>query len=240
VGSSGLIAVLVPALDRPDRVRPLAESLCAASASDPRLLYLTSPHDDATREACRAAGVSYVTTPFELAAGDYARKVNYGVTLTEEPWVFQAGDDIAFHPRWDEIILQYAQQHDAARVIGTNDLGNPLVKAGAHSTHSLIARSYIQEQGTIDEPGKALHEGYWHCWVDNELIETAKARRVYFAARRCRVEHLHHIWRGDDRKPKSRNDATYERGQRQYHEDHALFVERRPLWRGGNVRRKTA
>jgi GTP:adenosylcobinamide-phosphate guanylyltransferase len=129
-----VIAVLVPALDRPGRVAPLAESLRSASVTDPRLLYLTSPHDDATREACRAAGVSYVTTPFELAGGDYARKVNYGVTLTEEPWLFQAGDDIAFHRGWDDIVLKFAEQHEAARVVGTNDMGNPLVKAGAHTS----------------------------------------------------------------------------------------------------------
>jgi hypothetical protein len=45
---------------------------------------------------------------------------------------------------------------------------------GEHSTHPIIVRSYIEGQGAIDEPGKALHEGYWHNFVDDELIGTAR------------------------------------------------------------------
>lgn len=224
--SLSMIAVLVPALNRPERVKPLMQSFTAASDQSSGLLYITSPDDAATREACRAAGVSYVTTPFPLEGGDYARKINLGIDITTAPWVFQASDDIQFSEGWDDELASFIVHHPAARVIGTNDLGNPLVKQGAHSTHSLISREYVEEFGTADEPGKALHEGYWHCWVDNELIETAKARRVYAADRRCKVEHLHHIWH------KGTNDDTYRRGQRRYHEDHLLFLSRRPLWRG--------
>lgn len=223
-----MIAVLVPALNRPQRVGPLAQSLRTASRTEVRLLYIVSPGDTATPLACKKHGVDFVVTPFPLAGGDYARKINLGVDITTEDWILQAGDDIQFGHGWDEEILTFAVQRPAAHVIGTNDLGNPLVKRGQHSTHSLISREYIVEQGTIDEPGKALHEGYWHCWVDNELIETAKARGVYFADRRCHIEHLHHIWR------KGADDRTYQRGQQRYHEDHLLFMERRPLWR--NVR----
>jgi len=219
-----VIAVLVPALDRPERVEPFVESLAAASVVPITLLWIISPGDAPTAKACEAAGVKYVTTPFPLGGGDYARKVNLGIEITNDPWVFQAGDDICFHPGWDEEALGVGARA-AAGVVGTNDLGNPLVKSGRHATHSLISRAYIEAQGTIDEPGKALHEGYWHCWVDNELIETAKHRRAYFAARKSRVEHLHHIWH------KGRNDATYRRGQERFHEDHLLFMERRPLWR---------
>jgi hypothetical protein len=226
-----VIAVLVPALGRPERVAPFRESWESASRVEGSLLWIVSPGDEATMAACAVAGVSCVEATFPLAGGDYARKINLGVDLTLEPWVFQAGDDLRFHDGWDEEALRIGQSNPAAYVVGTNDLGNPLVKAGKHATHSLIARDYIEEQGTIDEPGKALHEGYWHCWVDNELIETAKARRAYWAARRSKVEHLHHIWR------KGRNDATYRRGQERYHEDHLLFLERRPLWQARSVRR---
>ncbi len=222
---SAVIDVLVPVLARPERAAPLVESLLSASIEEPRLTFLCTEGDAEQIAACQETGADTVVVPFPLEGGDYARKINYGVTITTEPWVFQAGDDIAFHRGWDEHALNFAETRDAAAVIGTNDLGNPLVKRGQHSTHSLILRNYIEEQGTADEPGKALHEGYWHCWVDNELIETAKARRVYYADRRCIVEHLHWVWR------KSKDDRTYERGQRRYHEDHLLFLERRSLWR---------
>ncbi len=229
------IAVLVPVLNRPERVAPLVESLAKASRTDPRLVFLVTEGDDAELAACLATDAMTVVVPFPLEGGDYARKVNYGVLVTEEPWLFQAGDDLEFHPGWDDHLLAFAERHDAALVVGTNDLGNPMVKTGAHSTHSLIARGYVEEFGTIDEPGKALHEGYWHCWVDNELIETAKARRVYFSDRRSTVEHLHPVWRVKPgaRERKGTDDATYKRGQERYQEDHALFMQRRSLWRNG-------
>jgi hypothetical protein len=181
--------------------------------------------DDAQQAACLDTDAATVVVPFPLESGDYARKINYGVLCTHAPWVFQASDDLFFHPGWDDEALSVAVGHTGAYVVGTNDMGNPLVRSGRHSTHSLIWREYIEEQGTIDEPGKALHEGYWHCWVDNELIETAKSRRAYFAARRSRVEHLHHIWH------KGTDDATYRRGQQRYKADHDLFMSRRSLWR---------
>jgi hypothetical protein len=224
-----VIAVIVPALGRPERVAPLRASLDAAATVPTTLLYVISPDDDATRDACDAAGVAHATTPFPLAGGDYARKINLGIDLTRDAWIFQAGDDIKFHRGWDTTALAVAERSDAAGVIGTNDLGNPLVKSGRHSTHSLISREYVEVWGTIDEPGKALHEGYWHCWVDNELIETAKSRGAYFAARRSIVEHMHWVWH------KGAKDATYQRGQERYHEDHLLFMQRRALWRGGRV-----
>ena len=220
-----MITVLVPALDRPERVAPMAESFRCASRADSTIVWLLSGDDEATALACDQEGVPYALVPFPLAGGDYARKINYGVEITDAPWLLQAGDDLDFHDGWDETLLLFAQDRPAACVIGTNDLGNPTVQSGVHSTHSLIARDYIVEQGTVDEPGKALHEGYWHCWVDNELVDTAKARRVYWSCRAAHVEHLHHIWRKGD------NDATYRRGQKRYRQDHRLFMRRRPLWR---------
>lgn len=227
-----MIAVLVPVLDRPERAAPLVESIDAASTLVTRVVFLVTDGDDAQLAACLATDAMTVVVPFPLDGGDYARKVNYGVLCTEEPWLLQAGDDLAFHPGWDtEALALDTGPH--VGVIGTNDLGNPLVKQGRHSTHSLIRRAYVEEHGTIDEPGKALHEGYWHCWVDNELIETAKRRRAYYAARRSHVEHLHPIWpvRGHSRERKGTDDATYQRGQLRYREDHALYMARRGMWR---------
>jgi hypothetical protein len=224
-----MIAVIVPALHRPERVVPLMESLHEASRVPVRLLFILSPGDDATVTACDAAGVTHVTTPFPLAGGDYARKINLGIDITREPWILQASDDLHFHPGWDECALTVGESV-AAGVVGTNDLGNPLVKQGRHATHSLIRRAYVDEHGTIDEPGKALHEGYWHCWVDNELIETAKSRRAYFAARRSFVEHLHPIWPDGKGGRKGTDDATYRRGQKHYRDDHHLYLQRRSLW----------
>ena len=221
----------MPVLERPERAASLVADVTAASKLVDEIVFLVSPADDAQLAACLATDAMTVEVPFALDGGDYARKINYGVLCTESPWIFQASDDLVFHRGWDEIALSFAAREHVG-VIGTNDLGNPLVRSGKHSTHSLIRRTYIEEQGTIDEPGKALHEGYWHCWVDNELIETAHARSAYVAARKSLVEHMHPIWR--DRRGggrKGADDATYRRGQERYQEDNRLFRERRPLWR---------
>ena len=226
-----MIAILVPVLARSARAAPLVESISSSSKLVDEIVFLCSPRDEAQIYAAARTGARCVEVPFELAGGDYARKINFGLEVTTSPWIFQASDDLVFHPGWDEIALTFERREETG-VIGTNDLGNPLVRTGRHSTHSLIRRSYVEEQGTIDQPGFALHEGYWHCWVDNELIETARARGAFVAARKSRVEHMHPIW--PDRRRggrKGQDDSTYRRGQARYHEDAELYRERRPLWR---------
>lgn len=226
-----MIAVLVPVLNRPQRAEPLVQSILASSSLVDEIVFLISWGDDAEHTAAARTHVRVELVPFALAAGDYARKINYGVSITKSPWILQASDDLLFHPGWDEAAVEYMEREHVG-VIGTNDLGNPLVRQGRHATHSLIRRTYIEEQGTIDEPGKALHEGYHHCWVDNELVETALARRAWASSKRSLVEHLHPIWSDGEGGRKAADDATYRRGQKRYVEDHRLFRQRRPLWRG--------
>lgn len=227
-----MIAVLVPVLARPARAAPLVESIHERSTLVEEVVFLVTPGDVEQHYAATRTGARVEVVPFELAGGDYARKINYGIEITTAPWVLQASDDLLFHAGWDEAAM-LRDHGEHIGVIGTNDLGNPMVRSGRHSTHSLLRRAYVEERGTVDESGKALHEGYWHCWVDNELIETAVARRAYAAARKSLVEHLHPIW--PDRrtgKRKAEDDSTYRRGQKRYREDNLLFRERRPLWRG--------
>jgi glycosyltransferase involved in cell wall biosynthesis len=226
-----VIALLIPVLARPARAAPLVESIHAATTVEHEIVFLCSPGDDEEIEAAEATGERVIVTPFRQGPGDYARKINLGIERTDAPWVFQGADDLRFHAGWDRAALAIG-----APVTGTNDLGNPLVQRGAHATHSLISREYAEEHGTIDGPG-ALHEGYHHCWVDNELVETAAARRAWRSARRAHVEHRHHIWRDRGGGRKAKDDATYQRGQEGYTEDYALFVERRPLWRAVRRRR---
>jgi hypothetical protein len=167
-------------------------------------------------------GAGYEVVPWEAGRGDWARKINYGLTLTDEPFILCAADDLVFHPGWDKPLLQYL---DHVGVVGTNDMANPLVKRGSHSTHPAVARWYVREYGTCDEPDKAVHEGYWHNWCDNELVETAKARGMWQFCADSRVEHQHWVW---GTAPK---DATYERGSEHHRADAQLFRRRRALWR---------
>lgn len=165
--------------------------------------------------------------------GDYARKINHGVRAVSADWYFQGADDLVFHPGWLSAALRAAETN-GARVIGTQDLCNPRTRGGRHSTHSLVARSYVEEVGTGDEPGKMLHEGYEHGFVDDELVYVAMRRREFAFARDAIVEHLHPT------RAKAEMDSTYEKAldPRSHARDRALWRQRRRVVDPAAARRR--
>lgn len=116
-----------------------------------------------------------------------------------------------------------------AGVIGTNDLGNPRVLAGRHSTHPLVSRRYANEMGTLDGPGQVVAEVYDHQYCDDELVLTAQRRAEWAFAREAVVEHLHPFF------GKAEMDATYDKAIAKTADDRATFMRRRrQLNRGGH------
>lgn len=210
------VAILVPVLNRPHNVEPLLESIRESTTVDHQVLFVADPDDEPERHALDRAGA--VTL---LKAGTYAEKINHAAGCTSASFVFLAADDLRFHRGWFENAV--ARMTGRVGVVGTNDLGNRRVIAGEHSTHSLVARWYI-DQGTIDEPGKVLHEGYTHCFCDDELVATAKHRGAWAFAPDSIVEHLHPDW------AKGQRDSTYDLGQRNFRHDRRVFHRRRHLW----------
>jgi hypothetical protein len=223
------IAILVPVLDRPRNAQALVSSVKRATQVRHTILFLCSPGDSDEIAACQStlAGVHIVDWP--PGPGDWAKKINRGFAITKEEFVLLGADDLHFHRDWDFAALSIARQTKAG-VIGTNDLGNATVMRGHHSTHPLVRRTYIEEYGTIDEPGKVVHEGYQHQWVDTELCETAMARRQWAFAADSHVEHLHPFWH------KSKMDATYKKALSTPHEDHKLWGQRRHMWQPAAMR----
>lgn len=218
----GDLAVIVPVLARPDRAQPLAESLAAAATVDYELLWMCSPVDHEQQKACTLAGGEMLIVSWQPGSGDWARKINRALDSTDAPFLLFAADDVVFHPGFDEPMLALARE--GFGVVGCRDLGNTSVDRGQHCCHPLVSRAYIDACGTIDECGKALHEGYRHNFVDVELVETAKARGAWAFTPDAVIEHLHPFWR------KGSDDATYELGRRHYHEDARLYQQRRVLW----------
>lgn len=216
------ITVLVPVLGRPQRVAPLVASLRECSRfiwCEP--FFLVSPDDDDELAEVIRSGASYVVVPWEPGRSDYARKMNYGFATTVAPFVLLGADDVSFHPGWAERALATWYETGAC-VIGTNDLGNSRTFDGTHSTHTLVHRDY-GECGTVDGD-TLLHEGYWHNFVDDEFIGTAKARGTYAAASDSHVEHLHPSWR------KGEEDAIYKKGMEHWEDDRRYFAQRKRLW----------
>ena len=112
------------------------------------------------------------------------------------------------------------------RVVGTNDLCNPYVSAGMHSTHSLVDRRYLDEVGgTVDAgPGSFLPTCFQHNYTDTEFIGTAKMRAVFAPCLDSVVEHLH--WSLG----LTPEDATTAKTIAHLDDDGRLYDERKDLW----------
>lgn len=215
---SGGVAILVPVLARPQNVAPLLASIRSSTPEPHRVLFICDAGDTAEQDAIAREGGWMVSL-----GGSYASKINAGFEATTEPWVFTAADDLRFHPDWLPRALRWATPDTG--VIGTNDLCNPRVMCGQHSTHSLVRRSYIEaESGVVDAPGKVLCEGYAHEYCDDELVATAMARGRYVHAFDAIVEHLHPLV------GKAPDDSTYRTGRVHSRQSRRLFYTRRRLW----------
>ena len=219
------VAILIPVLRRPQNVYPLAYSVQCATTVAHELLFIASPNDHEEISELKDRGMSYIVMDDNYEnRGDYARKINAGYEAVDAEWYFLGADDLQFHPLWFEVAMEFHQKSDAC-VIGTNDMGNPQVTSGQHATHSLVLGEYVKECGTIDEPGKVLHEGYRHNFVDSEFVATAKWRDAWVFATTSRVEHLHPDWN------KGKGDSVYALGKSGFAIDQKYFEQRKRLWR---------
>lgn len=197
--------MIIPMLGRAESVEPLLDSLLKEEP-DIRIepVFVVSPEDHEVREAADATGFNFIVMGEACQPGDFARKTNAAFEVTEGEWVFLGASDLRFHPGWAREAI--VAGGDEFGVVGTDDMGNPTVMRGLHSTHSLVRRSYIDEfGGGWDGPGVVYHEGYFHQYVDTELVTAAQARGRWVFAHRSKVEHLHPFWK------KGEMDSTYKR-----------------------------
>lgn len=219
-----MIDILIPVLGRPHNAATVAHSIQENTSNPHRILFVCSPGDAAQIEACQQVAAT-VVVDWQPAGGDYARKINHGFTVTGQPWVFQAADDLRFYPGWDTEAITAANRR-GRMVVGTNDLHNPAVKKRRHATHILFRRDYITRYGTgtHDGSGIVMCELYDHQFVDTEMVETAMVRREWVFADRSIVEHLHPYWRLSDW------DATYTKAMRDSQGDLDLYKQRSLAW----------
>lgn len=218
-----MIDILIPVLNRPHRAAPLVENILRSTMTECRISFILSPWDKVELDAVRGTGSNWMVVDWEPGVGDYAKKINYGFDAgnPDYEFMFLGADDLCFCQGWDLHALATAEVTGAG-VIGTDDLGNATVIRGDHSTHSLVRRSYIAEQGgSWDGPGIVYHEGYDHQYVDSELVAVAKQRGQWAFSASSKVEHMHKFW------GKSEMDSTYEKALRSSSEDMQLFRRRK-------------
>ena len=216
------VVILIPVLGRPHHIRPFLSSLYH-STNRARPLFICNYGDQRVVSVIQREGEEVIFVDTEPGiSGDYARKINAGYHKSKEPLIFLGATDLKFHVNWLENAEQYIT--DQIQVVGTNDLGNPDVLRGNHSTHSLLTRKYADDFGTIDEPNKILCEEYVHEYVDNEFCETAKYRNAWAMAMDSIVEHMHPAFR------KGHWDESYRNLSERLGPSKDTYEKRKHLW----------
>jgi hypothetical protein len=211
----GGVAVLIPVLGRPHRVKPTIQAFTATTPVPFRLLFIASPGDTQERQALATHQADVL-----VAEGNYAQKLRAGIDATTEPLVFLGADDLDPYPGW----LQAAQAHmtNGVQVVGVNDLIRRRHRP-THATHFLLTREAALMPCIDGTPGP-LCTAYTHSAVDDELIATATKRAMYAYAPDSHVEHQHPM------NGKAQDDETYRLGRLHYRRDLQLFRERSRLW----------
>lgn len=217
------VDVIVPMLGRPHHVEAIVTSLIDSADPDVpfNLVFVVSKSDREVVAAVREAREEAVTVPWKPGPGDFAKKTNLAFReATYSPWVLLGASDLRFHPGWARAAVKVGLEANAG-VVGTDDMGNPTVRRGLHSTHPVVNREYIDTVGGgWDGPGVVYHEGYRHQWVDTELVTAARQRGRWAFAHDSKVEHLHFLW------GKSERDSTYDKALADGAYDAALFKSR--------------
>jgi len=222
------VAIVVPVAHR-DNAFTFMDSLMASLTPGQRervwVHVMTDTNDAATKASWDAQALHYDNVIVDQhrylrEMGSFAEKVNRAFEVSDEPWLFIVGDDVRFHPGWLDQAMEVSHGPNV-HVVGTNDLGNAAVMAGEHATHLFISRAYVEHLGaSLDGPGIVCHEGYRHWYVDNEIVELAKKRKVWAPCLASHVEHLHPLFR------KGAMDAVYAIGQAAAETDRALWQQR--------------
>lgn len=210
------LVILVPVLSRPQNVGPLLDSIEATCKA--RTLFLCDYGD--TEEIAEVEADPRAS--LDIGGGNYAQKVNRGITITSEPLIFTGADDLRFREGWYEAAKEKIAE--GASVVGTQDLCNPRTMRGEHATHFLVTRSYAKGPQHDGSPG-LLCEAYAHNFTDDELIATASARGAYAFAPDSIVEHRHPL------NGTAPLDPVYVKGTGTLPADRNLYRKRRALWK---------
>lgn len=219
-GTSLKIGILIPTLNRPESIGPLASNIADTTPLGAYSLIFVLDHGDhESREAVKAAEFCR----YILCDGTYPVKTNAGYVASNDDLILPTADDVWFREGWLESVEDvFTDPH--VQVVGTDDT-TPATADRTHATMPVIRRSYIEDPGCVwNDPGKVFWEGYHHTHVETEVWQLAEHRGVA-AWSDAVIEHRHPDWGTRDA------DSTDEKGNRQgWDEDRAAFEARKAEW----------
>jgi glycosyltransferase involved in cell wall biosynthesis len=223
------VAVLIPTLGRPHKLKENVDNLFSVTGRDEiDIVFIIEPDDEASLKAAEQLECLIVLNE---RTKNYAGAINTAVNVLDHRYFYAAADDFNFHPNWLPPLLEKSKQYG---IVGSDDLGNPNVKAGNFAVSYLVSRWYIP-YACIGYPDCLVYEGYKHNYTDTELSQTAIHRGQYYFCAESVVEHMHPAW------GKAGFDKTYERSldQSLMDIDDAEFRRRSGLWWAHDVRVET-
>lgn len=215
-----MIAIVVPTLNRPHLLGPLAMNVHQTTKVPYTLLFVVDRGDTATHNTLSGLGNATMV----VCDGTYPEKINAGVQHVHEPAVVLANDDVVFYEGW--FTAANLAFIDGIEVVGPSDT-TPATENEDHATMPIVRRSYIDDPGAVwGERGTTLYEGYHHNFSETELWQLAVDRGVAKFVPECVIEHRHPDW------GTAGLDETYQVGARTgFEDDQELFFERQAAWR---------
>ncbi len=214
------VGILVPTLDRPESIGPLASNIADTTPlGSYSLIFVLDHGDQASREAVKAAEFCR----YILCDGTYPRKTNAGYAASNDDLILPTADDVWFREGWLEAVEDvFTDPH--VQVVGTDDT-TPATADRTHATMPVIRREYIEDPGcTWGRPGEVFDSRLRHNFCETIVWQLAEHRGVA-AWSDAVIEHRHPDWGTREL------DDTDRKGNRQgWDEDRALFEQVKAEW----------
>jgi hypothetical protein len=215
-----MLGIYIPTHKRPESIKRVAKNIEEATKSEYKLYFGLEPYDTEGIKAAEATGHSVMVNKYEPS---FSNTIQTIYEQTNEPIFLPANDDFLFLDGWDTAPLKMLEDFPDIMVLGVHD-GNPNT---SFSAIQIIRRQYIKEQsGVVDMPNRVYYP-YNHNFVDTEMTETARARKVWDRCDAPCIEHQHPSfkWLGE-----FEPDETYQKNDASAGKDSETYHNRKHLW----------
>lgn len=205
-------AILVPSLNRPQRLREVVANIHDNTPEPHRILFCVG--EQKSKDILDELGEWYLDDTDDPDKRYVTRMNKLVGHIGDAKTIFFGSDDVVHHTGWLSAAHRIMEQGPSVVVV--NDLRN------ANGTQAVIRAEYLA-YAVFDDPGKAFHPGYRHNFADNEMFITAHNRGAYARALNSFVEHLHPLFGQENALPW---DSTYANAQAGWDHDEELFRQR--------------
>lgn len=218
-GTNSLLAINIATLWRHHKLEGIVRNILATTNVSLKVYFVVEDNDtDSINEVNRLIEKGYPVVCVKSDKRNCNKAINVGFNASTEPFFGFCGDDCVFKPNWAEELMKVFEDPKIQVTCSWDGLYD-----GGKSFYCM-RRNYILNFGTIDEPGKVIHEGYGHTWVDNEFLETAIHRGVFHYCPQSEVKHCHYVLMNLE------EDATVRHLKASDHGDDKLYESRKHLF----------